>query len=121
MPGSLPKVSDFARLLAVAALAGCPLSAFAEKAVFASQVEPILSEKCYVCHGPVQQRGGLRLDRKESRLRAATIGPNGQSELLRRITSQEATVRMPPWQTSLGLSVKEIETLKAWVSEGATG
>src|SRR5438552_9910183 len=66
---------------------------------YARDVRPVLTEKCYVCHGPAQQQGGLRLDSKPQRLSAAG---GTKSELVRRIVSQDQTVRMPPWPTSLG-------------------
>src|SRR5690242_816300 len=75
---------------------------------FARQVRPILSEKCYFCHGPAQQMAGLRLDRP---------GVSG-SALLRRITSKDPAVRMPPWTPVLSLTPAEVRTLETWVGQG---
>jgi hypothetical protein len=116
-----PDPWNIARWLTVAALAGSHCGAFAQKIDFAEQVQPILAEKCYVCHGPVQQQGGLRMDRRESRSIALVKGSGGVTEFLRRISSEDPAVRMPPWPVSLGLSTEQIQTLKTWVSEGATG
>ena len=86
---------------------------------YARDVRPILMEKCYVCHGPVQQMGGLRLDTNEGRTAAA--GGGSKSELVRRISSKDPAVRMPPWPTALSITPNEIEILKNWAAAGATG
>lgn len=82
-------------------------------------IRPILSEKCYVCHGPAQQIAGLRLDRKEGRTAVASGGT--ESELVRRITSKDVSYRMPPWPAALSFTPKDVEMLKTWAAEGAPG
>src|SRR5436305_1588565 len=93
--------------------------AVATKIDYARDVRPVLMEKCYVCHGPVQQMGGLRLDSKPGRIAAAA--GRAKSELIRRVTSQDPAVRMPPWPTALGITPNEIEILKNWAAAGGTG
>jgi mono/diheme cytochrome c family protein len=39
---------------------------------FSTQIEPLLAQNCHKCHGPDQQKGGLRLDRRDAALTAAT-------------------------------------------------
>src|SRR3954462_11929449 len=79
---------------------------------FARQVQPILFEKCYVCHGPGQQMAGLRFDRRDS------VYPV-LDRVVRRITSQDSSVRMPPWSPVLALQPAEIAVLKSWIEHGA--
>jgi ankyrin repeat protein len=86
---------------------------------YVRDIRPVLVEKCYVCHGPAQQQGGLRMDRQQDRISAA--GGGAQSELVRRITSKDPAVRMPPRPTSLGLEPGEVDILKAWGAAGALG
>ena len=100
-------------------LAGLACGAAGESIDYTRDVRTILREKCYVCHGPAQQMGGLRLDSKPGRLAAAATG--AKSELVQRITSRDPATRMPPWPTALGISPQEIEILKAWAAEGAPG
>ena len=92
-----------------------PLFAFAQGVEFNRDIRPILSDKCFTCHGPdaANRKTKMRLD-IESGL---TVPP---SEILRRISSENKTVRMPP--AYLGrekLSDKEISLIREWIAEGA--
>jgi hypothetical protein len=87
-------------------------------------VEPILVRRCSECHGPDKQKGGLRLDRKAEAMRGGKSGRAGfvagqpeASELIRRVTSQDADDAMPPKGERLGTG--EVEVLVNWVREGA--
>ncbi len=92
-------------------------------------VRPILSDRCYTCHGPDagQRQAGLRLDRQAGAFgvlasggRAVVPGNPGASSLLQRVSSSDAVLRMPP--AYLGhepLSDQEIGILRAWIAEGA--
>ena len=59
---------------------------------FIHQVQPILKESCYSCHGPEKSKGGLRLDVKARALKGGDSGPaivagnSSQSTLIARIT-----------------------------------
>ncbi|MFQ5732014.1 MAG: DUF1553 domain-containing protein [Planctomycetaceae bacterium] len=88
---------------------------------FSRDVRPILSDKCFQCHGPNQdsREADLRLDRRDGARRVLTAGKNGSIELLRRITSKDADERMPPAKTKLPLSNAQIDTLRKWVRGGA--
>jgi hypothetical protein len=86
---------------------------------YVRDVRPILAKKCFVCHGPAQQIAGLRLDVKVQRQAALQDGEHG--ELVRRITSTDPSLRMPPWPTALGVSPQEIEVLRKWAAEGVAG
>ncbi|MCA9133081.1 MAG: DUF1553 domain-containing protein [Planctomycetales bacterium] len=96
-----------------------------EKVDFANEIQPILARKCYACHGPDQQEGGLRFDDRATLVVEADSGavaavPNdrGASELMRRIQADEDSgERMPP--EGKPLSAHEIELLGRWIDHGA--
>jgi Protein of unknown function (DUF1553)/Protein of unknown function (DUF1549)/Planctomycete cytochrome C len=86
-------------------------------------VRPILA-RCVSCHGPGKQRSGLRLDSRpralaeaDSGSRAIVPGKPDQSELLRRVHSQEPGERMPP--KGEPLTSVQIATLRRWIAAGA--
>lgn len=90
---------------------------------FAREVLPILSDKCFACHGPDSDAEvDLRLDTHAEATRdrdgVRAIHPNDpkQSELLARITSDIAP--MPPEDADKQLTEKEREILKRWVLQG---
>ncbi len=92
-------------------------------------VRPILSDRCYSCHGPDegQRQAGLRLDREEGALaelasggRAIVPGKPGESVLLERVSSSDPARRMPPaYMGHDPLSPGEISVLRQWVEQGA--
>lgn len=94
---------------------------------FNRDVRPVLSDKCFRCHGPdaAQRKADLRLDRREDAIAvrgdSAAIAPGkpGESELLRRITSADADERMPPADSGVTLTASEIELLRRWIRQGA--
>lgn len=94
---------------------------------FDRDVMPILSDNCYFCHGPdpKARKAHLRFDTKEGAFRlkdgkAAIIpGKSGESEIIRRITSSDPDVKMPPPKSNRKLSAQQIETLRRWVDQGA--
>ena len=90
---------------------------------FVRDVEPILHQRCYLCHGSQQQMSGLRLDSRESAFGSRESGPAvvpGDPEasgLIQRIESDKDGFRMPPGDDPL--SRAEQATLRAWVATGA--
>jgi len=111
-------------------LAALPVLATAATAPvdFGREVRPILSDKCFHCHGPDEsgRKGKLRLDTREGALRLrndlAPIvpGKSAESELMFRVTSTEEDEMMPPPEAKLArLTPAEIETLRRWIDEGA--
>jgi mono/diheme cytochrome c family protein len=91
-------------------------------------VQPIFAEHCAACHGvdKGERKGGLRLDLRESALKggksgAAAIVPGkpDESEVIRRITSDDPNEQMPPPKHNKPLSTKQIDTLKRWIRDGA--
>ena len=98
-----------------------------EKIDFGRDIRPILSDKCYACHGPDAQKreGGFRLDKKadafgetDSGNIPIVPGMPEQSELLRRILALDDD-KMPPLEADKQLKPAEIESLKRWIAEGA--
>ena len=95
---------------------------------FNRDIRPILSDKCFQCHGPDahQRKGKLRLDSLAAATAPASSGNPAivpgkvdESELYDRITSDEADLRMPPAKTGKPLTETEIQKLKTWIEEGA--
>lgn len=114
-------------LLCLAASAWFQPLAGADPVDFNRDVRPILSDACFACHGPDagQREADLRLDLQEGLFRSVdgvTIvkpGEPQQSELLRRVLSQDSDVVMPPSHHARSLTASEKETLKQWVRQGA--
>ncbi|HEV7406398.1 MAG TPA: PSD1 and planctomycete cytochrome C domain-containing protein [Chthoniobacteraceae bacterium] len=114
----LPRSWLFAAVLSLAA------GARAEETVdYLRQVKPILTQRCFSCHGALKQKAGLRLDTGESIRRG---GRNGaivqlddihQSELLLRITSIDKEERMPA--EGAPLKPEQIQLIEAWLRQGA--
>lgn len=95
---------------------------------FNRDVRPILSDACFHCHGPddQQRQAGLRLDQRDSAIAEAESGQTpvipgnaAASELVRRITSTDESLVMPPPGSGKVISPQQIETLQRWISEGA--
>jgi Protein of unknown function (DUF1553)/Protein of unknown function (DUF1549)/Planctomycete cytochrome C len=88
---------------------------------FSRDILPILSENCFRCHGPDEKarKAKLRLDRHEGALRVIVPGKSGDSELIRRVTSNEPEEVMPPPKTKRTLSSQQKELLRRWVDQGA--
>ena len=108
------------RLLLVLLLAPAFVRAAEPKIDFNRDVRPILSNKCYACHGPdeKERKGKLRLDTFEGAKKVLSFDHPEQSELLNRVNSKDADEVMPPPKVGKALTKKEVETLKAWVQQG---
>jgi hypothetical protein len=95
---------------------------------FNRDIRPIFSDTCYRCHGPDKnaRKAGLRLDLREEatkKTRSGAIpivpGKPEESEVVRRIFSNEEYEAMPPKEAHKALTAKQKETIKRWVAEGA--
>ena len=95
-------------------------------------VKPILSDRCFKCHGPDQNqlKGDLRLDIESEAYKSATnevseaasvISPGhlGNSELALRICSDDPNYVMPPPESHLDLTAREKAILLRWIEQGA--
>src|SRR5512145_1378945 len=89
---------------------------------FNREVRPILSDKCFQCHGPDEKgrKAGLRLDNKDAALaKVIAAGNSGQSKLFQRVSHEKKALRMPPPYSGITLTDKEIALLQRWIDEGA--
>jgi hypothetical protein len=95
---------------------------------FTRQIRPLLSDRCFRCHGPdaSRRKAELRLDLREGAFKKlpagwAIVKPGdpAKSELVRRITTEEIEDAMPPAESHLSLSEDEKALLARWVAEGA--
>jgi hypothetical protein len=94
---------------------------------FNRDIRPLISARCFPCHGPDQQarKRDLRLDVRaeaiEDRGGYAAIVPrdSDKSEVIARITSTEPSEVMPPAKLGHPLSPAEIDRIRQWIQEGA--
>ena len=120
-PGFFPAAGLIAVVL-MALVMGCGEAR--EEIDFNRDIRPILNERCIVCHGGVQRKGGFSLlfrseatDTSESGRRAIVPGDPGTSEMMRRITLNDPDERMP--QEGDPLSPDDVKLLRRWISQGA--
>src|SRR5947207_14532832 len=131
------RMPTLARLTALTLLAAGSISAaFAASAKkqsvtepvdFSSQIRPVISSKCFSCHGPDEssRKAKLRLDLRDEAIkdhkgtRAIVPGDPGNSELVRRITTTDPDDLMPPPKTGRALSAADIELIQRWIQQGA--
>jgi len=105
-------------------IAGIIAPARAEPIDFNRDIRPILSDKCFHCHGPdmANQKADLRLDIREDAISAGAIVPDDpvRSELVARITAHdEPDDLMPPPDSGRSLTEQQIHLLTQWIKEGA--
>jgi hypothetical protein len=97
---------------------------------FNFHIKPILSDRCFACHGPDKnsRKADIRLDEEkfafmmlDSLEESYLIKPGDLDESLvfHRITSQDDEVKMPPPESNLSLSDYEIELMRKWIKQGA--
>src|SRR5216117_1600182 len=98
----------------------------ADRVDFQRQVRPLLSDKCFACHGrdAEHREGGLRLDLRDAALKGGDSGEPAivsnkveNSELVRRIFATDDSERMPPPKSKKELTAAEKELLKRWIAE----
>src|ERR1700761_4432539 len=91
-------------------------------------VRPILSQNCFSCHGRATQKGGVRLDNEQDAYaeisedkghRSIVPGNLNKSELFRRITTNDAELRMPPKEAHKTLSAHDVAVVERWIKQGA--
>ena len=110
------------------AAAAQPLPATIE---FNRDIRPILSDKCFQCHGPGTQMATLRFDSEEGAKHALkdgrfaiVPGEPAQSQMIARITATNPAVRMPRSQNGAApgepLSDRQVALITRWIEQGAT-
>ena len=100
----------------------------AERVNFQRQIRPLLSDKCFSCHGPDSKTRmvDLRLDTRDGAFAERSNGKPlvprdvGNSLLYQRITSRDDALRMPPAFSKKQLTEEEIDLLRRWIEEGAS-
>ncbi|MEZ6134039.1 MAG: DUF1553 domain-containing protein [Pirellulaceae bacterium] len=108
--------------LLILILCGPALSDERPKISFSKEILPLLSDRCFTCHGPDAERreSELRLDDMSSALDLAIVpGEPDTSPLIERIFSEDADTVMPPRDSNLKLDEREKAALRQWIAEGA--
>ena len=101
-----------------------PWAAADDEVNYTTQIRPLLSDRCYSCHGPdaAHREADLRLDQRESAMAAKAVVP-GQpdaSGLVARIHSTDPDLVMPPPDSGRSLNDRERQLLKDWIQQGGT-
>jgi mono/diheme cytochrome c family protein len=109
-------------------LAVAPTAIKADEIDYNRDIRPVLSDKCFACHGPDEKHreGGFRLDQKEGALAKAESGERpivpsdvSASEVVKRIVSKDEDERMPPADSNKKLSPEEVALIRQWIEQGA--
>ncbi len=92
-----------------------------EQIQFNRHIQPILSDKCYACHGPdaAARQADLDLSKEKTALAVINRGSKNRSELFKRILSSDIEQLMPPPSSNHELSAEDIAMLGKWIDEGA--
>lgn len=99
-----------------------PAICLADEVRFNKDIRPIFAEYCLQCHGPDanNREADLRLDIEEVAKESAIVPAKPEeSELYRRLITDDADLRMPPADSGKKLTKVQIELLRQWISEGA--
>jgi hypothetical protein len=105
-------------------------SAVDAKVDYTTQIKPLLSDRCFVCHGPDKEarQAEMRLDLRDGATaelesgegRAIVPGKPAESVLLARVSSHDVDERMPPADSNKEpLDKDQIELIRRWIGEGA--
>lgn len=109
---------------------GAQGTALPETIDFNFHIKPILSDRCFKCHGPDEkaQKGNLRLDEEQYAFAALDSlqaqfaivpGAPEKSELIHRIFHEDPEIKMPPPSSNLVLHDEEKALLQRWIEQGA--
>jgi hypothetical protein len=96
----------------------------AESVDYRREVKPILSSRCFSCHGALQQKAGLRLDASSLIRKGSKNGPiltpgkSAESLLVDAVLGKDRG-RMPPEKDGPALTARQIALLKTWIDQGA--
>ncbi|MBD3675836.1 MAG: DUF1553 domain-containing protein [Planctomycetaceae bacterium] len=89
---------------------------------FNQQIRPILAENCFHCHGPDadKREADLRLDLEEAaRENAIAVGQPAESELVKRLKTDDEFTKMPPPESGKTISAEQIKLIEQWIEQGA--
>jgi len=99
--------------------AAIPASAQSAKEIdFPHDIVPLIKARCAECHTNGKYKGSLSLETREALLKAKVVVPGKsiESELVKRITSDDPEFRMPP--KGKLLTTKEVELIQTWIDQG---
>jgi hypothetical protein len=114
-------------LLIITFVAAAQVACAADPVDYLRDVKPLLAARCFVCHGSLQQKGGLRLDTAKLLREGGSSGPAiipgkaSDSLLIAHVTATGGKRRMPPPDQDEPLSAKQVAQLRDWIDRGATG
>ncbi len=102
----------------------------ADEVTYNTHIRPILSDKCFKCHGPdaSKRKSDFRLDTEagayavlkgQADKHGIVPGHPDKSEVYLRISSEDPEYMMPPPESNLSLAHEEIELIRKWISAGA--
>jgi len=93
----------------------------AEPVDYMKDVKPILTVRCYACHGSLQQKAGLRADTAKSLIDSGVVvpGKSAESPILAHVQGKPGVKKMPPAFEGETLTEQQVNTLKAWIDAGA--
>ena len=100
------------------------ISKLPDKIDYNFHVKPILSDKCFACHGPDagNRKANLRLDFNQKFLKdtdqQVLTFDDVKSEIPNRLLSHDPDIQMPPPESHLNLSGREIATILKWMDQG---
>src|SRR5690606_2764900 len=105
-------------------------TAYLDSVDFNVHIRPILSDRCFKCHGPDanSREADLRLDTREGALAALKDNPSAHaiipgdpenSEVFKRISTADTSLLMPPVSSNLTLTEDEIDLIEKWIEQGA--
>ena len=97
------------------------IHALAAPVDFARDIQPLLEQHCYECHGPKKQQNGYRLDRRSTAFSGLVrhnivAGSSQTSRVYNRVVDAQFGTRMPPKEP---LADDEIELIRRWIDAGA--
>ncbi len=125
-PARFHSMTQLSQLMICWLLAACTATASDESQAvsFRSDIAPILLDGCLACHGAKKAEGGYRVDSYAELLKAGDSGASPiaasvdqTSELLRRVTCEDASERMPA--ESDPLTPTQIDLIRRWIANGA--
>jgi hypothetical protein len=114
----------------VLAGSGSEATRLPDKVSYNFHIRPILSDRCFKCHGPdaKQRKANLRLDteeglykslREDSTRKVTVPGKPGESELYNRVHADDTSFLMPPPSSNLRLTSYEVDLIRKWIRQGA--
>ena len=115
----------FRNLIGALLLASCIPAGVAAKSpdqiTYNRDIRPILSDKCFFCHGPDQnkRKGKLRLDVREEAIKREAFVPGkpDESELIRRIFATGTDDLMPPAESHKTLTPTQKKLFRRWIAQ----